>query len=345
MTLAATATNSASIAESTQREISYLEAIREAMTQMMEQDENVFLLGEDIGAYGGAFGVSRGMIEQFGPERIRDTPISEAAIAGAATGAALMGMRPILEIMFMDFLTISMNQLVNQAAKIHFMFGGKASVPMVIRTPAGSGTGAAAQHSQSLEMWFVNVPGIKVVTPATPHDAKGLLVAAIHDNNPVLFMEHKLLYRSKEHVPEPLYEIPLGQAEVKRQGKHLTILAYSIMVTRALEAAEQLAKEGIEVEVVDLRTLKPLDKETIVHSVSKTERVLIVHEAPLTGGFGGELAAVVAGSEAFDRLDAPIVRLGGKDTPIPYNRILERASVPQVEDIVAAARSLALEGR
>jgi pyruvate/2-oxoglutarate/acetoin dehydrogenase E1 component len=285
------------------------------------------------------------MLEEFGPERILDTPISEAAIAGAATGAALMGMRPIMEIMFMDFLTISMNQLVNQAAKIHFMFGGKASVPMVIRAPGGSGTGAAAQHSQSLEMWFVNVPGIKVVAPATPQDAKGLLVAAIEDNNPVLFMEHKLLYRTKEHVPAELYAVPLGQAEVKRAGKHLTILAYSIMVVRALEAAEELAKEGIEIEVVDLRTLKPLDKETIIRSVSKTERVLIVHEAPLTGGFGGELAAVVAGSEAFDHLDAPIVRLGGKDSPIPYNRILERASVPQVEDIVKAARTLALEGR
>ena len=337
--------NGITVDEVVPRELTYLEAIREAMTQKMQQDENVFLLGEDIGTYGGAFGVSRGMIEEFGPERILDTPISEAAIAGAATGAALMGMRPILEIMFMDFLTISMNQLVNQAAKIHFMFGGKASVPMVIRTPAGSGTGAAAQHSQSLEAWFVNVPGIKVVVPATPHDAKGLLVAAIHDNNPVLFMEHKLLYRTKGPVPAELYEIPLGKAEVKRQGTHLTILAYGIMVVRALEAAELLAKEGIEIEVVDLRSLKPLDKATIVESVSKTERVLIVHEAPLTGGFGGELAAVVAESEAFDHLDAPIVRLGGKDTPIPYNRILERASVPQTEEIIAAARKLALEGR
>jgi pyruvate dehydrogenase E1 component beta subunit len=345
MSLALPAANGTSADESVLRELTYLEAIREAMSQKMQQDENVFLLGEDIGTYGGAFGVSRGMIEEFGPERILDTPISEAAIAGAATGAALMGMRPILEIMFMDFLTISMNQLVNQAAKIHFMFGGKASVPMVIRTPAGAGTGAAAQHSQSLEMWFVNVPGIKVVAPATPYDAKGLLVASIHDNNPILFMEHKLLYRTKGHVPEALYEIPLGQAEVKRQGKHLSILAYGIMVMRSLEAAELLAKEGIEVEVVDLRTLKPLDKETIIESVSKTERVLIVHEAPLTGGFGGELAAVVAESEAFDRLDAPVKRLGGKDTPIPYNRILEKASVPQMEDIVSAARCLALEGR
>jgi pyruvate/2-oxoglutarate/acetoin dehydrogenase E1 component len=326
-------------------EITYLEAVREALTQEMRRDPEVFLIGEDIGVYGGAFGVTRGMLEEFGPERIRDTPISEAAIAGAATGAALMGMRPVMEIMFMDFLTISMNQLVNQAAKIRFMFGGKASIPMVIRTPAGSGTGAAAQHSQSLEAWFVHTPGIKVVAPATPHDVKGLLVTAIRDNNPVLFMEHKLLYRTQGAVPEELYAIPLGQAQVRREGRDLTVLAYSIMVLRALEAAEELAAEGIELEVVDLRSLKPLDKETIVRSVSKTGRVLILHESPQTGGFGGELAAVVAESEAFDYLDAPIRRLAGRDIPIPYNRTLERATVPQVEDIVDAARVVAQEGR
>ncbi len=305
------------------REITYLEAVREAMVQEMRLDKEVFLIGEDIGTYGGAFGVSKGMLEEFGPERIRDTPISEAAIAGAATGAALMGMRPIMEVMFMDFLTISMNQLVNQAAKMRFMFGGKCSIPMVIRAPSGSGTGAAAQHSQSLEAWFVNVPGIKVVAPSSPQDAKGLLVAAIRDNNPVLFMEHKLLYRLKGPVPEKSYSIPLQSAEVKRQGTDLTIVAYSIMVPRALEAAEKLAaEEGIEVEVVDLRCLKPLDTETIIRSVSKTGRVLIAHEAPITGGFGGELAAVIAGSEAFDYLDAPIRRLAGRNVPIPYNRNL-----------------------
>jgi pyruvate/2-oxoglutarate/acetoin dehydrogenase E1 component len=326
-------------------EITYLEAVREALTQEMQRDPEVFLIGEDIGVYGGAFGATRGMLEEFGPERIRDTPISEAAIAGAATGAALMGMRPVMEIMFMDFLTISMNQLVNQAAKMRFMFGGKASVPMVIRAPAGSGTGAAAQHSQSLEAWFVHTPGIKVVAPATPYEAKGLLVSAIRDNNPVLFMEHKLLYRTKGPVPEELYTIPMGKAEVKRPGRDLTLIAYSIMVPRALEAAQQLAAEGIEVEVVDVRSLKPLDKQTIVRSVAKTGRVLITHEAPQTGGFGAELAAVVAESEAFDYLDAPIRRLGGQDIPIPYNRTLERATVPQVEDIVASARALAKEGR
>lgn len=333
------------MSENGRGELTYLEAIREALLQEMRRDPEVFLIGEDIGVYGGAFGVTRGLLDEFGPERVRDTPISEAGIAGAAVGAALMGMRPVMEIMFMDFLTISMNQLVNQGAKIRFMFGGKASIPMVVRAPAGSGTGAAAQHSQSLEAWFVNVPGIKVVAPATPYDAKGLLVSAIRDNNPVLFMEHKLLYRQKGHVPEELYTIPIGQAEVKREGRHVSVLAYSIMVPRALEAAEQLAQEGIELDVVDLRSLKPLDKQTIIGSVSRTGRVLILHEAPQTGGFGGELAAVVTESEAFDYLDAPVRRLGGRDIPIPYNRTLERATVPQVEDIVTAARALAAEGR
>jgi acetoin:2,6-dichlorophenolindophenol oxidoreductase subunit beta len=327
------------------REITYLDAVREAMTQEMRRDPTVFLIGEDVGVYGGAFGASRGMLEEFGAERVRDTPISEAAIAGAATGAAIMGMRPIFEIMFMDFVAISMNQLVNQAAKMRFMFGGKVSVPLVMRTPAGSGTGAAAQHSQSLEAWFVASPGIKVIAPSTPYDAKGLLISAIRDNNPVVFIEHKLLYRTKGPVPEDLYTIPLAKAEVKRPGRHLTVIAISIMVPRALEAAAILEKEGIELEVIDPRTLKPLDTQTITESVTKTGRVLIVHEAPLTGGFGGELAAVVACGEAFDRLDAPIRRLAGRDIPIPYNRGLERAAVPQVEDIVAAARELATQGR
>ena len=333
------------MSENGKREITYLEAVREALVQEMRRDPEVFLIGEDVGVYGGAFGVSLGMLEEFGRERVRETPISEAAIAGAATGAALMGMRPVMEIMFMDFITISMNQLVNQAAKIHFMFGGKASIPMVVRAPAGSGTGAAAQHCQSLEAWFMNVPGIKVVAPSTPYDVKGLLVASIRDNNPVVFMEHKLLYRTKGPVPEESYAIPLGKADVKREGRDLTVVAYSIMVPRALEAAEQLAAEGIEIEVVDPRSLKPLDEEAIVHSVCKTGRALIVHESPVTGGVGGELAAVIAGSEAFDYLDAPIRRLAGRDVPIPYNRTLERAAVPQVEDIVATARALAREGR
>jgi pyruvate dehydrogenase E1 component beta subunit len=322
------------------REITYLEAVREAMTQEMERDERVFLIGEDVGVYGGAFQVSYGMLDQFGPERIIDTPITELGIAGAATGAALIGMRPIAEIMFMDFTTLASEQLVNQAAKLRFMFGGKATVPMVLRTPAGSGTGAAEHHSQSLENWFVHIPGLKVVMPSTPYDVKGLLIESIRDDNPVVFVEHKLLYKTKGLVPEEPYTIPLGSAEVKREGRDLTIVATSIMVKKSLEAAEQLAEEGIEVEVVDPRTLRPLDADTIVQSVIKTGKVLIVHEAVKTGGYGGELAAVIAESEAFGYLEAPIVRLAGLDIPIPYNPTLEYNAVPQVENIVEKAREL-----
>jgi acetoin:2,6-dichlorophenolindophenol oxidoreductase subunit beta len=322
------------------REISYLEAIREALAQEMRRDDTVFIIGEDVGVYGGAFGVTLGLVEEFGEERVIDTPISELGIAGAITGAALVGMRPVGEIMFMDFITLASEQLVNQAAKIHFMFGGKAKVPCVLRTPMGSGTGAAAQHSQSLENWFIHIPGIKVVAPSTPYDAKGLLVAAIRDDNPVLFVEGKLLYKTRGEVPEVLYSLPLGEAEVKREGKDLTVIATSIMVKRALEAADKLTEEGIELEVVDPRTLKPLDEQSLAASVIKTGRVLIVHEACKTGGFGGELAAVIAESEAFDYLDAPIVRLAGRDMPIPYNRTLEYHSVPQVEDIVESARRI-----
>ena len=326
------------------RELSYAEAIREALRQEMQRDERVFIIGEDVGVYGGAFGVTLGMVEEFGEERVIDTPISELGIAGAITGAALVGMRPVGEIMFMDFTTLAMEQLVNQAAKMRFMFGGMIKVPFVLRTPAGSGTGAAAQHSQSLESWLVHVPGLKVVMPSTPYDVKGLLLSSIRDDNPVIFVEHKLLYKTKGPVPEEMYTIPLGTAEVKREGRDLTIVATSIMVKRSLEAAKQLAQEGIEAEVVDPRTLKPLDEETIVRSVIKTGRVLIVHEACKTGGYGGELAAVIAGSEAFDYLDAPIIRLAGRDMPIPYNRNLEYHTVPQVENIVDAARQLA-QGR
>ncbi len=322
------------------RELTYAEAIREALRQEMVRDESVFLIGEDIGRYGGAFGVSYGLVDEFGEERVRDTPISEAGIAGAATGAALTGMRPIAEIMFMDLTTIAMDQLVNQAAKLRFMFGGKAKVPLVLRTPGGSGTGASAHHSQSLEAWFVHVPGLKVVMPSTPYDAKGLLLASIRDDNPVVFVEHKLLYKTKGPVPEDDYTIPLGVGDVKRPGRDLTIVATSIMVPRALEAAETLAQEGIEMEVVDPRTLKPLDDGIIVESVIKTGRVLVAHEACKTGGVGAEIVARIAESEAFDYLDAPIKRLAGLDIPVPYNRNLERHMVPQVENIVAAAREL-----
>jgi pyruvate dehydrogenase E1 component beta subunit len=322
------------------REITYAEAIREALRQEMRRDERVFLLGEDIGIYGGAFGVTYGLLEEFGEERVRDTPISEQTIAGAATGAALTGMRPVAEIMFMDFVALAMEQLANQAAKIHFMFGGKAKVPMVLRTTAGSGTGAAEQHSQSLEAWFVHVPGLKVVMPSIPYDAKGLLLSAIRDDNPVIFVEHKLLYSTKGPVPEEEYTVPLGVADVKRQGSDVTVVATSIMVQRALAAAEKLSQDGIEVEVVDPRTLKPLDTETITRSVEKTGRALIVHEAPKTGGFGAEVSACITDGETFFYLEAPVKRLAGMDVPIPYNRNLERGVVPQVEDIIEAVREI-----
>ena len=324
------------------RELTYLEAVREAMVQEMRLDDRVFLIGEDVGVYGGAFGVSMGMLEEFGPDRVIDTPISELGIGGAITGAAMTGMRPIGEIMFMDFMTLASEQIINQAAKIRFMFGGTAKVPLVLRAPIGSGTGAAAQHSQSLENIFAQIPGLKVVMPTTPYDVKGLLIASIRDNNPVIFFEPKLLYKkAKGPVPEESYTIPLGVADIKRQGRDLTIIATGIMVSRSLEAAKQLAEEGIDIEVVDPRTLRPLDEETIIRSAIKTGKVLIVHEACKTGGFGGELAAVLAESEAFDYLDAPIKRLAGLDMPIPYNRELEYHAVPQVEDIVEKARELA----
>ena len=325
-------------------EMTYAEALRDGLRTAMQADPCVFLIGEDIGVYGGAFGVTAGLLQEFGAERVVDTPISEAGIAGACVGAALTGMRPVGEIQFMDFVTLSMEQLVLQAAKVRFMFGGKASVPMVLRMPGGSGTGAAAQHSESLENWFVHVPGLKVVMPSSPYDAKGLLLAAIDDNNPVIFVEHKLLYKTKGEVPSEAYRIPLGQTRVVREGKHVTVVATSIMVTRALQAADELAKEGIELEVIDPRTLKPFDEAPIIESVKKTGKMMVVHEAVEMGGFGGEVVARIASSEAFDYLDAPIRRLAGLDIPIPYNRELEYHTVPQVESIVREARKLATGG-
>jgi pyruvate dehydrogenase E1 component beta subunit len=321
-------------------EITYAQAVKDAMCEEMRRDPRVFLLGEDVGPYGGAFGVTRGMIDEFGPERVRDTPISEAAITGAAVGAAMTGMRPIVEIMFSDFITIAMDQLVNQAAKARYQFGGQVSVPMVLRTPEGSGTGAAAQHSQSIEAWILNAPGLKVVAPSTPADAKGLLKASIRDDNPVVFLEQKLLYRTKGEVPEGEHIVPLGVADVKRRGKDLTIVTYGRMAGRCLEVAESLAAEGIDTEVVDLRTLKPLDTATIVSSAKKTGHVLVVHEACQFGGFGGEIVATITDSEAFYYLDAPVRRVCGLDVPIPYNKTLEAGVVPTPERIAAAARSL-----
>ncbi|NLT97990.1 MAG: alpha-ketoacid dehydrogenase subunit beta [Christensenellaceae bacterium] len=323
------------------RELTYAQALREAMTLEMRRDEDVFLMGEDIGVYGGAFGVTAGMLEEFGPERVRETPISEAAIVGAAAGAAVTGMRPIAEIMFSDFLTIAMDQLVNQAAKMRYMFGGTAKVPMVVRAPAGSGTGAAAQHCQSPEAWFCNVPGLKVVIPSTPADAKGLLTAAIRDDNPVLFLEQKLLYKTTGPVPEGEYIVPLGRAAVHRTGTDITIITYGRMLPMCLKAAEELeARYGVSAEVVDPRTLVPLDKETIIASAKKTGRVLIVHEACQTGGFGGELAAVIAESDAFYRLKAPIRRYGGLDVPIPFSPVLEARAVPDKDGVIQRAVEL-----
>lgn len=334
-----TATNTITPQASLQ-EMTYAEAVRLALREEMQRDPRVFLMGEDIGIYGGAFGVTRGLLEEFGDERVRDTPISEAAIAGCAIGAALTGVRPVAEFQFSDFMGIAMDQIVNQGAKLRFMFGGKAEVPVVFRAPLGSGTGAAAQHSQSLEAWFAHVPGLKVVLPSTPADAKGLLIAAIRDPNPVIFLEHKVLYKNKGMVPLGEWSLPLGQADVKRTGKDLTIIALSIMVPRALAVADRLAQEGIEAEVIDPQTIRPLDEATLVASARKTGRVLIVHEAVQSGGFGGEIAARLAASEAFYYLDAPIMRLGGAEVPIPYNPVLEKRATPQEDDIYQAAHRL-----
>jgi len=322
------------------RELSYAQAIQEAMAIAMDMDERVFLMGEDIGVYGGAFQVTGDLVERYGTDRVIDTPISELGGAGVAVGAAVTGMRPIFEFQFSDFATLGMEQIVNQAAKMRFMLGGEVSVPVVMRFPAGSGTGAAAQHSQSLEAWLGHVPGLKVIQPATPHDAKGMLLAAVADPDPVMIFEHKLLYKMKGHVPEGHYTVPIGKAEIRREGRDLTIVATSIMVQKALDAAAVLEGEGIDIEVVDLRTIRPLDRQAVIDSVKKTSRLLCVYEAVKTLGIGAEVSALVAESEAFDYLDAPIVRLGGAETPIPYNPDLEKATVPQVPDIIAAARDL-----
>ena len=322
------------------REISYAEAIREALSEEMRRDDSIVFLGEDIGVYGGAFGVSKGMYAEFGGERVRNTPISETAIVGCGVGAAMVGLRPVVEIMFSDFLAVAMDQVVNQAAKARYQFGGQFKVPLVIRTPSGSGTGAAEQHSQSLEAWFVHTPGMKVIAPSTPADAKGLLKTAIRDDNPVLFLEQKLLYRVKGEVPDGDYTIPFGKAACRREGRDITLITYGRMVARCLEAADSVKAEGIEAEVLDLRSLAPMDKDAIVSSAKKCGRVLIVHEACLTGGVGAEIAAIVADSEAFFHLDAPIRRCCGSDSPVPYNRTLEESIVPGIPLIADAIRSL-----
>ena len=321
-------------------EITYLEAIRAALWEEMKRDERVFIIGEDIGRYGGAFGVTHGMLDEFGDKRIIETPISEPSIVGAGVGAAAVGMRPVVEIMFSDFSLLTLDQIGNQAAKMHFMFGGKATVPLVIRMPSGSGSGAAAQHSQSLETILMHLPGLIVVTPSTPYDAKGLLLTAIRNPNPVCFIEHKILYKMKGEVPDEEYTIPFGAADIKRKGTDLTVVTNGIMVHKTLAVANRLANEGIEVEVVDPRTMVPMDKQTIIDSVTKTGKLLIVHEACETAGWAGEVMAVVSSSRAFDYLDAPMRRLTGKNVPIPYNRVLERAAVPQEEDIEHEIRAI-----
>lgn len=317
------------------RKITYADALQESLMEEMTAHPEVFIMGEDIGVYGGAFGVTKGLLNKFGSERVRDTPISELGMTGVAVGAALTGMRPVVDIQFSDFITLAADQIVNQAAKIRYMYGGKAKVPLVIRTPGGSGTGAAAQHSQSLEAWMTHIPGLKVVQPATAYDAKGLLKTAIQDDNPVLFYEHKLLYKTRSHVPTSPYQIPLGKADVKRSGHDVTIVATGKMVHTSLQAAQELAKMGVEAEVIDPRTLVPLDEQAIIKSVQKTQHLVVVYEAVKRGGYGAEIVSMIA-EKAFHSLAAPIKRLGGQPVPIPNNQQLEAAAIPQEKDIVQA---------
>lgn len=318
-------------------EVSYREAVREALAMAMRDDEDVFLMGEDIAEMGGSMGVTQGLVEEFGAERVRNTPISEIAIVGAGIGAAMQGMRPVVEIMYEDFLTLSMEQIVNQAAKHRYMSGGQVKVPLTIRTQGGAGWSPGAQHAQQLEAWLVHVPGLKVVFAASPADARGLLWSAIYDDNPVIFFEHRLLYPIKEDVPERLDPIPLGRARVVREGSDVTVIAIGPLVQRALRAAEQAESEGISVEVVDPRTLQPLDEDTLVASVMKTNRAVVAHEAVRRMGFGAEVAAVLQ-ERAFDWLDAPIERVGSKFAPLPFAPPMEQFVVPGPDDVLAAVR-------
>lgn len=321
------------------RELSYQEAIREALREEMLRDESVFLLGEDIGKHGGAFGVTRTLFDQFGPQRIRNTPISENTIAGAAAGAALVGMRPVAEIMFVDFSGLAMDQICNQAAKLRLMTGGQCKVPMVIRMPQGGGAGksTAAQHSQSLEVWYAHIPGLKVVHPSTPYDAKGLMKAAIRDDNPVIFLEHKFLYAFRGLIPEQDYVLPLGKCDIKREGTDVSVIASGYMVWHAMMAARLLADEDISVEVIDVRTISPLDEETIGASVHKTGRAVVVAEACRSYGPTGEWGMVVM-EQAFDYLRAPIVRVTGRNSPVPFADSIEHGQWPDTNDVVDAIR-------
>ena len=322
--------------------LSYSEAIRLALTEEMARDSSVFIIGEDVGVFGGVFGVTAGLHEQFGEGRVLDTPISESAIIGAALGAAMMGMRPVAEIMFGDFLPVAGDQIVNQLAKARYMTGGKANVPVTVRVTTGAPGSAAQQHSQSPESWFMNVPGLKIVCPATPADAKGLLKTAIRGNDPVLYFEHKMLYAVKGEVPEdPEFTVPFGEANILRPGEHVTVVAIGGMVRHALDAAERMAPHGISLEVIDPRTLVPFDLNTVITSVEKTGRLIIAHEAHKRGGPGAEIAALVA-EEAIEWLDAPIMRVAAKNVPLPYAPGLENFVLPSTEDIMAAARRIAV---
>jgi acetoin:2,6-dichlorophenolindophenol oxidoreductase subunit beta len=319
------------------RELEYREAIREAIIEEMDRDKSVFLIGEDIGVYGNIFRTYKGLLDRYGPKRVINTPISELAIAGAGVGAALTGYRPVVEIMYIDFTTLAMDQIVNQAAKIKYMTGDKLSVPMVIRTQGGSGRSVAAQHSQSLESWFYHIPGLKVVCPSTSYDVKGLLKTAIRDNDPVIFIEHKSIYQYKGPVPEEEYTIPFGKADIKIEGSDITIVTYSNMVFKAIEAIMELEKSGISCELIDLRTLVPLDLETVIRSVKKTNRLIILTEACKRGSVASDISARI-NEEAFDYLDAPVKIVAGLNTPIPFNTALEQASIPQKRDIIEAVK-------
>ena len=321
------------------REIEYREAIREAIIEEMDRDSKVFLIGEDIGKYGGAFRAYKGLLDMYGPERVINTPISEATIVGAGIGAAVTGYRPVSELMFIDFTTLAMDQIVNQAAKIRYMTGDNLRCPLVIRTQGGAGRGVAAQHSQSLEAWFYHVPGLKVVMPSTPYDVKGLLKTSIRDDNVVIFIEHKMIYLNKGVVPEEEYTIPFGVADIKREGSDVTIFTYSNMVFKSLEAAKELESEGISCEIIDTRTLVPLDEEALLNSVKKTNHLVIVTEACERGSVASDISAKVT-SKAFDLLDAPVKIVAGLNTPIPYNSILEQASIPHKADIVKAVKEV-----
>ncbi|MPZ23187.1 MAG: alpha-ketoacid dehydrogenase subunit beta [Dehalococcoidia bacterium] len=320
-------------------ETTYREALRGALHEVLSKDDRYFMMGEDIGAYGGSYSVTKGFLEEFGPDRIKDTPISESVIVGAGIGAAMAGLRPIVELMTINFSFLAIDQIINTASKVHYMSNGQVNVPIVIRMASGGGSQLGAQHSHSLEGWYAHVPGLKVCVPADPYDARGLLRTALKDNNPVIFIEHSALYAKKGEVPDEYYEVPLGKADLERDGSDITLVGYGGSVSQVLQAADLLAREGVEAECLDLRTLRPLDVDAIVASVRKTNRVVVVEDDWRFGGFGGEISSIVQ-ENAFDYLDAPVQRISGADVPMPYNGRLEQAALPQPEDIVDAALAI-----